>query len=65
MRVCDARKTVGLGLPPGQWAYIRFWVALVIIVVDPRQPFFPFVSAIKPYEGFGVVDHTTKELMSL
>jgi hypothetical protein len=24
-----------------------------------------FVSAIKPYEGFGDVDHTIKELMSL
>jgi hypothetical protein len=23
------------------------------------------VSAIKPYEGFGDVDHTIKELMSL
>jgi hypothetical protein len=23
-----------------------------------------FVSAIKPYEGFGDVDHTIKELMS-
>jgi hypothetical protein len=23
------------------------------------------VSAIKPYEGFGVVEHTIKELMSL
>jgi hypothetical protein len=23
------------------------------------------VSAIKPYEGFGDVDHTVKELMSL
>jgi hypothetical protein len=26
---------------------------------------FGFVSAIKPYEGFGDVDHTIKELMSL
>jgi hypothetical protein len=24
-----------------------------------------FVSAIKPYEGFGDVDHTIKELISL
>jgi hypothetical protein len=35
----------------------------LILGVDPWVEFIP-VSAIKPYEGFGDVDHTIKELMS-
>jgi hypothetical protein len=31
----------------------------------PKAKRRPSVSAIKPYEGFGDVDHTIKELMSL
>jgi hypothetical protein len=34
-------------------------------VLDLRLANDHLVSAIKPYEGFGDVDHTIKELMSL
>jgi hypothetical protein len=35
------------------------------INTQQNGPNFLTVSAIKPYEGFGDVDHTIKELMSL